>query len=208
MKKETKRKKGSTPIVDKAKQTAAEIEAALKNNQVKPPSDVEIFKSIPLVRSDPQPLKTPEEIAKSIPKAPALVEEVIRDRYEFTDAEKLALGSGLAQGHSQIAALKQEAKSIAADYKAKVEAISGGVNSATEKINSGFEMRAIECVVLHQRKVDKGQLPFKVYYRKDTGAFVRREPMTASDFALLNCDWPAGHKVEQPYFPPKVGEKK
>lgn len=137
-----------------------------------------------------------ETVRHEVPTPPPFIEEKIHVRHDFTTEEKIAIGGRLAQNRGSVNRLEEELKSIAAGFKAKIKALETELDQDTDRINGGFEMRDEEVYVLHNRKQK-----VKGFYSKETGKFIRKEPMTDADFALLSPPWPDGHKMEQDYVP-------
>lgn len=174
--------------------SATEIQQAMRDNQI-PDGD----NTTALVeKNEPKTDAKESPAPKAEIKIPALIQDNIFVRYEYTDQEKLAIGQKFAQANSQITTLKANLKAITSDYKSKIQGHEAEVGASTEQINSGFEMREMKCNVLHNRDA---RPPFKAYYRADNGEFVRKDPMTHSDLSMLSQPWPKGHKVEDHWLP-------
>ena len=67
-------------------------------------------------------------------------------RYEFTTEEKLDLGKELATKGYEAAQQKEEAASVAADYKSDIKKTELAASETASKIRDGFEMRRLECL--------------------------------------------------------------
>lgn len=178
------------------------IKKSIEGNQVQPVDNTTALvekekpKGIPAAI---QEQKTKVEEPKAPIKIPAMQQEKVFTRYDFSDAEKLAIGQRAAQAHSRIAGLKDELKSINMDFKSKIKGHETELSTATEQMNSGFEMREMECNVLYNRDAKP---PFKAFYRVDNGSFVRRENMNTSDLSMLCDPWPKNHRLEDNWTPP------
>jgi hypothetical protein len=176
---------------------AEDLKKSMQGNQVKPEDNTSVL----VERETPKPKGTLEKMMDAtIPpvKIPALVQEKVYTRYDFNQAELLAIGQKAAQAHSRITGLKNELKSITSDFKSKIQGYETELSTATEQVNSGFEMREMECNVLYNRDAKP---PFKAFYRVDNGVFVRKENMNVSDMTMLCEPWPVGKKLEAPWFP-------
>lgn len=102
-------------------------------------------------------------------------------QYFFTQEEKAEIALDLARETSNINRLEDRKSQVTAQYSAEIKAAKAAVNAASEKLNSGYEHREIECSVeYHDPKWGK-----KSYFRKDTGEFVGSETMTLDELEAL-----------------------
>lgn len=107
-------------------------------------------------------------------------------RHEYDDAELRRLAETLAHHVEQKAALEQEKKAIAADYKAKVDEESALITGLSSRISSGFEMTPTICIVL----IDK-QAGLKRYFPADSDPDKLEELEAIKDEPL-----PAGYQLD------------
>jgi hypothetical protein len=75
-------------------------------------------------------------------------------KYVFDEKEKREIASDLANGVAEVARLEEQKKAVMSQLKAELDAKQGAVNSAAEKLRSGFEMRNIECEVIFDYESD------------------------------------------------------
>jgi hypothetical protein len=98
-------------------------------------------------------------------------------RYDFTDAEMLEMGKGLARANERVAALESEKDDVVSAIKARItRAESEGAGLAVA-LNKGYEMRDVECTVMFHVPAD-GK---KTITRTDSGEIVRVEAMDAHE---------------------------
>lgn len=92
-------------------------------------------------------------------------------RYVFTEEEKRQIAGDLANGVADIQRLEDQKKSVMSQLKSEIDAKQGQVNLFAEHLRSGFEMRSIDCEVLHAFSDDVVR-----WVRCDTGevAFERK----------------------------------
>lgn len=69
-------------------------------------------------------------------------------RYPFTGDEIRDLGASLAREHQTVLDLLERQKAVAAEFAASIKAAKGRETELTVKINNGYEMREVECLVL------------------------------------------------------------
>lgn len=102
-------------------------------------------------------------------------------RYEFNDAELLAIGKELAEYNAQLAAVEQDKKRVVSDFAAKIASKESDVSIATNKIQSGYEWRDLPCTVrFHQPKSGRKEI-----VRDDTKEVVATQDMTDADLQAL-----------------------
>lgn len=104
------------------------------------------------------------------------IKENILHKFEFTATELQALGLECARCTTDVNELKDQAKSVASDYKAKVDQKESQRNLIAGKLNSGYEMREVEAIV--EFDYPNGT---KDYLHPVTLEFLRRAEMTHAD---------------------------
>jgi len=93
---------------------------------------------------------------------------------KLSDDETRAYGQQLARKEHEWTALDEKRKTVAAEYKTQLGGVSTEINRLTLAINSGEEMRAVECY----EDVTATQVLIK---RADTGEVVDQRPATFAD---------------------------
>lgn len=66
-------------------------------------------------------------------------------RYHFTDEEKKDLAPTMAQSVINARDLEEQKKAVVSQYSSQINEATAKSNSAAQKIESGFEMRTIDC---------------------------------------------------------------
>ena len=74
--------------------------------------------------------------------------ESIFGKHTFSEEEKKKIAQQLAQAVSDKGEADEELKAIKADFKSKIELADSQINGYARKLQSGFEMRSIECNVI------------------------------------------------------------
>jgi len=95
-------------------------------------------------------------------------------RYDFSDAELTQIARDLGQKCQDRETLEEEKKRVAQQYKLRIDTISGEIEADYMKVNSGYEMRDVDCAVFYHRP-ENGS---KTVVRTDTGKIIRTERMT------------------------------
>jgi hypothetical protein len=100
-------------------------------------------------------------------------------KYLFSAEELAKISSEMAQQVEEKKHLDDDLKAIKDDFKAKISKAEAAINSCALKVNNGYEMRNIECIVDkdYEKKVVR-------YIRLDTGEVVRTRLMEQADFEL------------------------
>jgi hypothetical protein len=98
-------------------------------------------------------------------------------KYVFTRVEITELGEALAREAQTVFDLRDQKKTMTAELGAAIKSAEGRVGALTDKINFGFEMREVECMVL----METPRPGMKRIYRVDTQETLREEPMTAQE---------------------------
>lgn len=98
-------------------------------------------------------------------------------RYQFTPAELRTLGDQLARETQDHFSLKEQRTTIASNFAARLKESGRRLGDLSTKINSGYEMREMECIVIF----NKPQNGIKTIVRVDTGEEVRTEVMTDAE---------------------------
>lgn len=114
-------------------------------------------------------------------------------RYEFSDAEINELAKEQAQKLKDRATTVEEKKRIASQYKSRIEILDGEIERITDCVNSGYEMRPVECVI-HFNDPEPGQ---KRIVRTDTEVTVRLEKMTELE-KQVQIDFEEGEEADEP----------
>lgn len=103
-------------------------------------------------------------------------------RYDFTDDEKKELASEMAQAITDLNTAENDKKAVMSDYKSKIDAFSAKASNIAGKLQSGWEMRNIDCRVEkdYRKRIAK-------IYREDTGEFVK-ERRIPDDECQMNLE--------------------
>lgn len=91
----------------------------------------------------------------------------------FTDKERLAMGDQMANAVRNIKQVKDELDAIKAQYGSKSKALEAEIANVSERLNSGWEMKSVECE--EQRDFRVGSV---LIVRVDTREIIEERAMT------------------------------
>jgi hypothetical protein len=101
-------------------------------------------------------------------------------KHEFTVEERLELSSEQNQTVIKLYAIDAEKKQVTSDYKAQTDALDAKLQSLSNRISSGYEMRPERCLLKMFPKEGVKRYYFPPDEKK--GKVVREEPMSPIDF--------------------------
>jgi hypothetical protein len=102
-------------------------------------------------------------------------------RYDFTAPEIHDLSMDLANKTQQFQTVSDEKKSVSSQFKSRLDSIQSDLNSLSNKVASGYEIREVECEVKYHRP-EQGK---KTIIRKDNNQKIV-EKMTSEEWNLFN----------------------
>lgn len=97
-------------------------------------------------------------------------------RYDFTDKEKAEMSLDMANNIRMKNFKDSERQSVVSQFKADLDSLQSKIDSASEKVSSGFEFRGIKC----ETKIDY-TLNRKTTVRLDSGEIVKEGPIPESE---------------------------
>lgn len=97
-------------------------------------------------------------------------------RYHFTEDEKKELAQTIAQNVIKARELGERQKSVGSQYASDIKAATATANSAAQRIESGFEMRSIDC----EEHYIYGENVVRMI-RLDTGEEIKERTMTNAE---------------------------
>jgi hypothetical protein len=95
--------------------------------------------------------------------------ELLSLKHEFNDHEMADLSREISRSLNDKTTLEKELDSVRADYKARITGQEALISSLSARINSGFRMDSVRCLLLDER--DDGH---RLVVRADTGHIVSR----------------------------------
>jgi phage host-nuclease inhibitor protein Gam len=98
-------------------------------------------------------------------------------KYTFDAEEVRELGAGLAREAQHVFDLRSEKANVVAEYAASMKAAEKRVADLTQKINNGYELREVECLVL----LETPRPGMKRIVRTDNNETIREEAMTVAE---------------------------
>jgi predicted transposase YbfD/YdcC len=102
-------------------------------------------------------------------------------RYDFSAPEIHDLSMDLANKTQQFQTVSDEKKSVSSQFKSRLDSIQSDLNSLSNKVASGYEIREVECEVKYH-KPEQGK---KTIIRKDNNSKII-EKMTSEEWNLFN----------------------
>lgn len=98
-------------------------------------------------------------------------------KYTFTETEIRELGEALAREQQTAFDLAEHKTATVAEFLANLKAVKGRVADLVKKINNGYELREVECMVM----LETPRPGMKRLVRLDNHQPIRDEPMTAAE---------------------------
>jgi hypothetical protein len=77
--------------------------------------------------------------------ATRITHETIYVRHDFTDAERLQMGSELAEAHTHLSTVEDEFKNVKAQFAERLSGVNTRIGSLSRQLAGGFEMRNVRC---------------------------------------------------------------
>jgi hypothetical protein len=115
-------------------------------------------------------------------------------KYTFTQNEIRELGEALAREAQTVFDLREQKSSVTAALGAQIKAANGRVAELTNRINNGYELREVECMVL----METPRPGMKRIVRMDNNEPLRDEAMSQqemqSSFGFSEGDDSRGEK--------------
>lgn len=68
-------------------------------------------------------------------------------KYEFIEEEKREISIEMAEKVSRLDSLEDELKAVKSDFKSQIDQTSADMKNLASKINNGWEMREIKCII-------------------------------------------------------------
>ena len=100
-------------------------------------------------------------------------------RHQFSDKEKLQLGSDIAEYYMKKATITTELTRVKSEYKAKLDACESKIQKLTEKISNGHEYRDFQCIV--EKDFENKSVR---YIDVESGKVVEERKMSQHEFQL------------------------
>jgi hypothetical protein len=98
-------------------------------------------------------------------------------KYTFSGDEIRELGEALAREAQNVFDLRERKSSVTAELAGAIKLANGRVAELTNRINNGYELREVECMLM----METPRPGMKRIIRVDTNEPLRDEPMTAAE---------------------------
>ena len=100
-------------------------------------------------------------------------------KHVFTEEEKREIAVEMAQKVSEVQQAEDDKKAVMSDFKSTIDGLQAKVNNAATKLNNGYEMRTIRCVVEADYTTKEW-----IYRNEETGEVVKTKAMRSEDLQL------------------------
>jgi len=97
-------------------------------------------------------------------------------KVSFSPAEKIEMSEQIANAIRNLKKAQDDLASVAAQYKSEMKRFEAEITSLAEKVNSGWEMRSVECREI--RDYNTGSI---YIFRDDTEEVIEERAMTAAE---------------------------
>jgi vacuolar-type H+-ATPase subunit I/STV1 len=98
----------------------------------------------------------------------AKMTEFVVCKYIFSEEELKVIAQKMAYNQREKKDTEEEKKKVMSTYKNKLDIVEAHLNSNAQKIDTGYEMRGIECEIYYDFAND-----LKIWIRPDTGETVK-----------------------------------
>jgi hypothetical protein len=100
-------------------------------------------------------------------------------KHSLTDGEMAALARSQAQSFGRVKALEDELNAVKKDYAGRIALAQAEVSGISSRVNTGFEMRDIRCLLLDERPEG-----YRLVVRLDNGHIARRRHLNPEERQL------------------------
>lgn len=100
-------------------------------------------------------------------------------KHVFTEEEKRDFATEMALKVAEMQSLEDQKKAVASQFKSDIEALQAKVNRFAYNLNSGSEMRSVECRIEYDTEHKEA-----TYYRIDTGEFIKTRLMNQQELQI------------------------
>jgi hypothetical protein len=106
--------------------------------------------------------------------------ESVSIQHRFDDKDLAGLAHDQARAHGRKSTLELDLKAASGDFKARIAAAAAEISSIAARINSGFEMRSVDCLL-----ADHGhEEGYRLVIRLDNGHITRRRKLAPKESQL------------------------
>jgi len=120
--------------------------------------------------------KAQQETGPNVKPAITTTHETRPLRCVLTDAERIAAGRKLAEKCAELQRTEEERKSVASEYKAKLDRMTAERNELADRVTSGEEVRRVACKLV----LDYDSLTARCI-REDTQEVIEERPLSDAE---------------------------
>src|SRR5271170_1879099 len=106
-----------------------------------------------------------------------ITRETLNLRYDFTDTEKLEMGTKMASNNNELDDIDSEEAVFKSRIKERRAGLEQSIKHLSRSISRGFEFRNTPCALQY----DSPQINEVTYVRMDTGEVAQTRAMTAEE---------------------------
>lgn len=100
-------------------------------------------------------------------------------KYTFTKDERADIADEMAEAVSEAERLKDELKSVQADYKARIQVQEATARANSQRLKNGYEYREMDCPVEYSARTRTATL-----YHPETGEVIRTRIISDDELQL------------------------
>lgn len=100
-------------------------------------------------------------------------------KYVFTTTERANIADEMAEAVAEAERLKDELKSVQADYKARIQVQEATARANSQRLKNGYEYREMDCPVEYSARTRTATL-----YHPETGEIIRTRTMSEDELQL------------------------
>lgn len=103
--------------------------------------------------------------------------EVLYLKHEFTNDERLTMGSDLGAAYNRMAEIEAEAKVMKDQIKERTSQVEATIGTLSRHLNNGYMMENVDCELIYDAP-NVGEVSYK---RRDNGAIAKTRAMTGAE---------------------------
>lgn len=106
-----------------------------------------------------------------------VLKEVLYLKHEFTNDERLTMGSDLGAAYNRMAEIEAEAKVMKDQIKERTSQVEATIGTLSRHLNNGYMMENVDCELIYDAP-NVGEVSYK---RRDNGAIAKTRAMTGAE---------------------------
>lgn len=106
-----------------------------------------------------------------------VLKEVLYLRHEYTNDERLQMGSDLGAAYNRMQAVQDEEKVMKGQIKERMSLVEATIGTLSRNLNNGYTMENVDCDLVYDAP-NVGEVSYK---RRDNGGIVKTRAMTGAE---------------------------